>query len=137
MALDYLPKLPKDKSMGIGIVGAGQIVQSAHLPAYRLAGFNVVGIYNKPVDVARPVAEEFDIPKVFESLEELLNDPDVRVVDIALPVEFQSEVAVKAAQKGKHVLCQKPLGIDFSDAKKIADAADKYGVKIATNHQMR
>lgn len=44
--LDYKPKLPLDKSMGIGIVGADEIVQYCHLPAYKLASFRVVGIYD-------------------------------------------------------------------------------------------
>lgn len=137
LTLDYKPVLPSNKKMGIGIVGAGQIVQAAHLPAYQLAGFNVVGIYNLPPEIAVPVAKEFNIAKVYQTLDELLDDPEVQVVDIALPVEFQSEVVLKAAAKGKHVLCQKPMGMNYADAKKIADAAAEHDVKIAINHQMR
>jgi NADH/NAD ratio-sensing transcriptional regulator Rex len=61
MDIDYKPKLPKNKSSGIGIVGAGAIVQACHLPAYRMAGFNIIGIYDVERERAAALSKEFGI----------------------------------------------------------------------------
>jgi predicted dehydrogenase len=135
--LDYKPKLPKNKSIGIGIVGAGAIVQACHLPAYKMAGFNVVGIYDLEKKRAESVADEFGLKKVFASLEELLKHPEIEVVDIAIPAKFQPDVVEQVAAAGKHILCQKPLAESFEEAKRIVESVKKAGVKAAVNQQMR
>jgi predicted dehydrogenase len=135
--LDYKPKLPKNKSLGIGIVGAGEIVREAHLPAYQMAGFNVVGITNRTRATAEHTAQRYSIPKVYDSIEELIADPEVQIVDIALTAEMQPDVVRLAAAAGKHVLCQKPLGDSYTSAKSIVDMCEAAGVKGAINQQMR
>ncbi|MCM3715516.1 Gfo/Idh/MocA family oxidoreductase [Alkalihalobacillus oceani] len=135
--LDYKPKLPVDKSMGIGIVGAGEIVREAHLPAYKLAGFHVVGITNRTISRAEELAERFSIPKVYQSAEELIADPDITIIDIAVSAEKQVEIVEMATAAGKHVLCQKPLGSTYKDGVKIVELCKKAGVKGAINQQMR
>lgn len=135
--LDYKPKLPKDKSIGIAIIGAGEIVQSSHLPAYKIAEFNIVGIYDIDMRKAQTVAQSFDLKKCYQSLEELLEDDEVQVVDIAVPTKFQPEIVEKVVRTGKHVLCQKPLAETMEEAKKIHRVVQEAGVKGAVNQQMR
>jgi predicted dehydrogenase len=135
--LDYKPKLPINKSRGIAIIGAGGIVQACHLPAYQMAGFNVVGLFDIDQEKAHKVADEFGLECVFHSIDELLQHPGVEVVDIAIPAEIQPEIVEKVVAKGKHVLCQKPLGVSFAEAKRIVDAVENAGVKGAVNQQMR
>lgn len=135
--IDYKPKQPKDKSLGIGIIGAGEIVEEAHLPAYEMAGYKVVGIYNRSKERSERVAKRFNIPTIYDSIESLLADPNVQVVDIALPVEMQSDIVEKIVAAGKHFLCQKPLGTDLADAEKIANLSTAHNLKGAVNHQMR
>lgn len=135
--LDYKPKLPKNKSLGIGMVGAGEIVQEAHLPAYQMAGFRVVGITNRTVSKAEEAANKFGIPKVYDSIEKLIQDPEIDIIDIAVTADLQPEVVKLAAQAGKHVLCQKPLGDSYASAKSIVDMCDAAGIKGAINQQMR
>jgi predicted dehydrogenase len=137
LGLDYKPKLPKNKTRGIGIVGAGEIVSEAHLPAYEIAGFNVVGIYNRTKSKAEAVAERFRIPKIYDSIEELVSDPEVEIVDIALTPDLQPEIVRLAAAAGKHVLCQKPLAENYVDAKSIVEMCRQAGVIGAINQQMR
>src|SRR5271165_3364185 len=86
----------------IGIVGAGAIVKAAHLPAYQKAGFPVVAIFDIDHAKASDLANEFGIPRVCRSLEELLAGPFVQVVDIAVPPAWQPEIAAHAMQHGKH-----------------------------------
>lgn len=135
--LDYKPKLPQNKSKGIAIVGAGEIVREAHLPAYQLAGFRVVGIFDQVRSKADSLAQQFRIPKVYENMEELVRDSDVEIVDIAVSASAQPDIVEKIVRANKHVLCQKPLGESFESAKRVVhlcEAADVYG---AVNQQMR
>ncbi|MBI5928820.1 MAG: Gfo/Idh/MocA family oxidoreductase [Chloroflexi bacterium] len=135
--IDWRPKLPEKKDFGIGIVGCGGIVQYAHMPAYKKAGFNVVACYDINPEAAQALAKQWDIPTVYTSLDELLADPKVEIVDIAVQPWHQLGIVEKVAAAKKHMLCQKPLSDEFSNAVKTVELAKKAGVKQAINHQMR
>ena len=135
--IGWAPDLPSNRAMGIGIVGAGAIVNVGHLPAYRKAGFNVVGITDKNPEAARETAAKFDVPRVYEGIDDLLDDPAIEIVDIAVPATFQPDIAVKAARSGRHLLCQKPLAEELPDARRIVAASRDAGVQLAVNQQMR
>jgi predicted dehydrogenase len=130
-------KLGHKTDYGIGSVGCGGIVQYAHMPAYRKAGFNTVAVYDINRDTAEKVAAEFGIPKVYGSLDELLADPEVEIVDIAVPPWEQLKIVERVAAAGKHMLCQKPLADTFANALRVVQLAEQAGVKQAVNQQMR
>lgn len=134
--VNYKPRLATVKH-GIAVIGAGAITNAAHLPAYRKAGFRVVGIYDINTQSARATADKFSIPTVYESLEQLLADPEVTVVDIAVPPWFQYEIVQKVVEAGKHLLCQKPLSETYAESVRIVELAEAHGVKLAANLQMR
>ena len=136
-SLDYQPKMPVSLNHGIGIVGAGGIVNYAHLPAYKKAGFKVIGILDKNKEQAARTAREHAVPKVYSSLEELLRDPQIGIVDIAVYPNQQIEIVQQAASAGKHMLCQKPFADDYARALRSVEIANDAGVKIAVNQQMR
>src|SRR6478672_6788220 len=105
--LNYLPRMPKEKSVGIGCVGAGFIMADCHLVAYRQAGFRPVAIASRTPDRARQVAERHSIDRVYEHYEELLDDPRVEVVDVAVPPDVQIDVVraiVSHSRKPRGVL---------------------------------
>lgn len=135
--LAYKPQLPTNKEMGIGIIGAGEIVEACHLPAYEMAGLRVVGIFDLNKERAEHLAAKFGIPKVYRNLDELLADPEVKFADLAVPAKVQPSIAEHAAAAGKHILCQKPLAESYPEAVRIRDVCEKYGVKGAVNQQMR
>jgi predicted dehydrogenase len=135
--IDYKPHPGKKTDYGIAFCGTGGIVQYAHIPAYKKAGFNLVGCYDINPETARKVAEQHAIPKVYASLDELLADPAIEIVDIAVPPWEQLKVVEKIVAGKKHMLCQKPLADSFADASKIVELGKKAGVKQAINHQMR
>ncbi|MCS7459804.1 Gfo/Idh/MocA family oxidoreductase [Paenibacillus doosanensis] len=137
LQVDYRPKLPIDRSRPIGIVGAGEIVAQAHLPAYRMAGFQVAGIYDMNQAKAEELANRYPGMKVFATLEAMLADPQIQIVDIAVPAKHQPDIALKAASYGKHLLCQKPLAETFGQARALVDACAAAGIKAAVNQQMR
>jgi predicted dehydrogenase len=137
LQLDKGPKLPQSLDHGIGIVGAGAIVNAGHLPAYRKAGFNVVAIADTNLERAQKTAREWDIPAAYGSVDELLADPKVEVVDIAVTPNAQFEIASKVFEAGRHALCQKPLAETLEPAIELVQRAERAGVKMAVNQQMR
>lgn len=133
---DYQPK-PGARRYGTAIVGAGDIVRSAHLPAYRKAGFPVTGLYDIDRERAEEAAERFGVARVYDSLEQLLADPEAHIVDIAVPASAQKRIAEAAIRSGKHLLCQKPLAPAYADAADIVEQAERAGLRLAVNQQMR
>lgn len=133
---DAIP-LPPKSDYGIGIIGCGGIVNYAHLPAYKANGLRVLACYDKNREAAEKTAREHGIPRVAGSVEELLADPAIEIVDIAITPEAQAEVALQAIAAGKHLLCQKPLSTDYARAVTVVDAANAAGVTLAVNQQMR
>lgn len=136
-SIDWRPKLGKKTDYGIGFVGCGGIVQYAHIPAYQKAGFRMVAAYDIKRESAEKVAELTGTARVYDSLDELLADPAVDIVDIAVMPWAQLDVVRQVAAAGKHMLCQKPLSDDFGQATQIVELARQAGVKQAVNHQMR
>ena len=121
----------------IAIVGAGEIVNLAHLPAYRAHGLNIVGITDVDLAKAQQVAERHGIPKVYQSQDEIARDPGVAVVDIAIFPWLQHQVAVPLLDAGKHLLCQKPLSYDLAEATRLVEHAEQKKRLLAVNQQLR
>lgn len=122
--------------LGVGIVGAGAIVDNAHLPAYLGAGLRIHGLFDLDAERAQTVAARHGVP-VADSLDALLADPQVQVVDIAVVAEAQGEIARAAIAAGKHVMCQKPLAPTLEDAADLIARARDAGVQVAVNQQLR
>jgi predicted dehydrogenase len=97
----------------------------------------VVGICSRSAENAKAVAAELKIPKAYGSYEELLCDPEIEAVYNPLPNHLHAEWTIRAAEKGKHVLCEKPIGLNVAEARKIREARDKYGVKIGEAFMVR
>jgi predicted dehydrogenase len=125
------------RDLGIGIIGCGGIVTGAHLPAYQAAGLEVVAVFDIDTDKARSVAREFGIPTVAGSADELARRGDVDIVDIAVLPWAQPEIVPVVAAAGKHMLCQKPLAMDYATGVEEVETAERAGVLLAVNHQMR
>ena len=116
----HLPLWPAHRDVGIGVVGAGFIVRDCHLVAYAQAGFPVVGITSRTHDRAREVADARGIPRVFPSLEAMLEEPAVEIVDIAVPPAEQPAVIRRVLAGGgkvRGILAQKPLALALSEAR--------------------
>jgi predicted dehydrogenase len=122
---------------GIGIIGCGGIVSGAHLPAYRAAGLRVVAVHDVDRSKAEEVAARFGIATVADSSEALIATEGVDIVDIAVPPWVQPSIVPIAAEAGKHMLCQKPLALDYATALAEVETAEAAGVLLAVNQQMR
>jgi predicted dehydrogenase len=135
--LDVGARLPRRMDRGIGIVGAGAIVVAGHLPAYRRAGFNVVAIADIDHRAAQRVASEWGIPRAYASADALLEDRAVEIVDIAVTPSAQPPIAAATIASGRDVLCQKPLALDIETATTLVRDAERAGLRLAVNQQMR
>jgi predicted dehydrogenase len=133
---DAIP-LPPKTDYGIGIIGCGGIVNYAHLPAYRQAGFRVLTCYDRDAAAAARTAREHGIPRLATCVDDLLSDPEIAIVDIAVTPWDQVEIAERAVAARKHLLCQKPLADRYADAVRLVELAGGHGVKLAVNQQMR
>jgi len=129
--------MPRNLNHGIAIIGAGGIINYAHLPAYKKAGFRVVGITDRNRETAEKTAKQHAIPKVYASIEELLADKDVEIVDVAVYPAAQLEIVEKVTAAKRHLLCQKPFADEHAKAIRSVELAEAAKVKIAVNQQMR
>lgn len=140
--LDLDPRLPQPlrTDFGIGAVGAGFIMRDVHLKAYADAGFNVVAITSRTPEIAQEVADLHGIPRVHERLEDLLEDPAVEILDIAVPPDRQLEIIRTAVNRGKHlkgILAQKPLAVTYAEAAEAVRLCEKRGLPLGVNQNMR
>lgn len=131
--------LPQRKDFRIGIIGSGFIVNDCHLVSYRKEGLNPVAIASRNHQSAQSVAARHGIPKVYSNVDELLDDPSIEVLDIAVPPDGQSEIIFKAcaARKVRGILAQKPLGVNFTEARNIVRACENAGIVLAVNQNGR
>ena len=88
----------------------------------------LAAVASRTPERARDFAAKYDIPKAYGSYEDLLADPDVDAVYIATPHAQHAEWTVRAAEAGKHVLCEKPLTLTAADAEKVIDVARRNDV---------
>ena len=134
--IKYKPELPETRQPII-IIGAGGIVADAHLPAYKIAGFEVYGIVNRTKERAQKLADAFGIPYVFNTVAEAVaNAPENAVYDLTtMPAQYID--ALNQLPDGSAVLIQKPMGDDFNQAKEILALCKSKNLKAAINFQLR
>ena len=119
----------------IVIVGAGGIVNDAHLPAYRASGFPVAGLFDVDPLRAQATARTHGVERVFPSLEDALAVRDA-IFDLAVPPQAVLAI-VERLPRGAAVLIQKPLGRDLPEATAIRAACRRRGLAAAVNFQLR
>src|SRR6266581_1814340 len=139
MELNIYSPLPRRKDFRIGILGSGFIVNECHLTAYRKAGFNPVAIASRDRSHAAQVAQRHGIPKVYDTCDQLLADPNIEVLDVAVPPIHQLALikAACARKTAKGILAQKPLGMNYAEALEAVMACEAAGITLAVNQNMR
>ncbi|TPI85216.1 Gfo/Idh/MocA family oxidoreductase [Mesorhizobium sp. B2-8-9] len=123
----------------IGCIGAGMIMAECHLAAYHEAGFPVVAIASRTKANAQKVADRWNIATVHETPEQLIEDSQVEIVDLAFPPD-QQPALIRHALKQPHIkaiLAQKPLALSVEEAVKLRDEAAASGKILSVNQNMR
>jgi predicted dehydrogenase len=136
MRFDLVQAWPAPSApLPIVIIGAGGIVENAHLPAYRKLGFTVRGLYDRDPAQSRARAERFAIETVYGSLAEAAAEPGV-IFDIAVPARAVLSV-LAALPEGSSVLIQKPMGETLDEARRIRELCEQRRIVAAVNFQLR
>lgn len=117
-----------DKQLKIGLIGAGNIANHAHLPGYdRMDNVQVVAICDIKPEKAQAAAQAHNIAHVFTDYRDLLALPGLDAVDICTPNYLHSVIAVDALKRGLHVFCEKPDAVSVAEAEKMKAAAEESG----------
>ncbi|WP_337099325.1 Gfo/Idh/MocA family protein [Paenibacillus sp. YIM B09110] len=120
------------KKLKWGILGCAGIAKRAVIPGLQLSGLNeAAAIASRDLDNAKRTAEELNIPAAYGSYEELLADDSLDVIYIPLPNHLHREWTIRAAEAGKHILCEKPLALNEKEAAEMAEACAKAGVLLS------
>ncbi len=135
--LNYAPSMPTDRSIGIGLIGAGGI-SFAHLDAYRKFELNVVAICDRHLDRAQ-VRRDAYFPNALatDKVEDLIGRPEVRVLDITVHPEDRISLMRRALAAGQHVLSQKPFVRDLEVGRSLVALARERGLQLAVNQNGR
>ena len=132
-SLSYQPVLPERRDWRIGCIGSGFIMADCHLVAYRQAGFNPVAIASRHRENAARVGERHGIARVHDSVDALLADGSVEVLDVAVPPDMQRDLIERALRHRqiRGILAQKPLGVSYREAAEIVRRCEDAGVTLA------
>jgi xylose dehydrogenase (NAD/NADP) len=114
-----------------GVLSTAQIAVNRHVPSARAASNSeIVAISSRDQTKAEQSAAELGIGKAYGSYQALLDDPDIDAVINPLPNGMHCEWTIKAAQAGKHILCEKPLAVTVAECRQMIDAAKANGVLL-------
>ena len=129
--------MSSEKTIGIGIVGAG-FARTTQIPGFRnCKGARVVAITSRHRERAESVAKEFDIPHVANDWQELVDRDEVDLVSVVTPPATHMEITLAALEHGKAVLCEKPMAMNAGEAKRMTESALEAGVLALIDHELR
>ena len=117
--------------MKFGIIGAGGIAKNMAGTVSRMKNVDCTAIAARDIERARAYAEKYGFRKAYGSYEDLLADPEVELVYIALPHSFHCEWTVKALRAGKHVLCEKAFAASEAQAREMIALAEEKKLLLA------
>jgi predicted dehydrogenase len=114
------------KVVRVAVIGVGAAAQVNHIPALKKSeGVELVALCDRDEEKASRVAQRYGVPRVVESIDELLRDDELDALIIATPNYLHAPMAIAALQAGKHVLVERPLARNAAEAEKMAQAAKK------------
>jgi len=128
------------RQIGYAVVGLGHIAQNAVLPAFRHAKENsrLMALVSGDAEKRRELLKKYRKTSAYsyDEYEDCLRSPDVEAVYIALPNHLHCDYAVRAAQAGKHILCEKPMAVTVADCQKMIDAANSNNVRLMIAYRL-
>jgi predicted dehydrogenase len=129
-----------NKRIKVAVIGAGNVAQIAHLPAYKShPDVELTALVEEDLTKGRRVAQQFGVKKVYEDFTRMLNKEEIDAVDICTPNYLHAPMAITALRSGHHVLCEKPIARNAAEAKKMVDTAKKSKkiLMVAMNNRFR
>ena len=124
--------------LNIGVLGCGPIAQAGHFESVTKGkNTNLYAICDVASDLVERFAVTYDAENCFESYEQMLADPNLDAVIIATADAFHVPAALQALAAGKHVLCEKPLGVTLEEVEALGSAVAESGLKLQVGHMKR
>lgn len=121
-----------------GVIGAGGIAQRRTIPGMMKCEYaELVAVMEVNMELAEKCRAMWNCPKAYDSVEELLADPQIDAIYIASPVFLHAQQAIQAANAGKHILLEKPLAMSADDGQIVVDHCRRRGVLLAAGLMMR
>lgn len=127
-----------NKKIRWGVLGAANIAVKKVIPAMQNGKFcEITAIASRDLGKAKQAANSLNISKFYDSYEALLKDSEIDAIYIPLPNHLHVEWSEKAAHAGKHILCEKPIGLDAAEVRRLIEIRNRTGVKIQEAFMVR
>jgi predicted dehydrogenase len=124
-----------DKSFNVAIIGAGKMGRS-HARTWVQAGHIVRSITDLNEAAARQLASVHNVNKLLTDYKAAIEDKEIDIVSVCVPAGMHAEIAIFAAQQGKHIMCEKPVALTLEAAHAMEDAVSRAGVRCALGFQL-
>ena len=125
-------------AIGWGVIGTGNHVNRFMGPAIgKAANTKFVAVCSRSLERAQEFAAKHGVERAYDSLEKMLEDPEVDVVYVATPNNVHLRDTVQAAEAGKHVLCEKPMALTEAECERMIETCNKNKVKLGVDFQNR
>jgi predicted dehydrogenase len=126
------------KKVRWGVLGVANIAVKKVIPAMQFGELSeVTAIASRDAEKARKASETLRIAKSYGSYEALLSDPEIDAIYNPLPNHLHVPWSIRAAEAGKHVLCEKPIALSVDETRQLIEARDRTGVKIGEAFMVR
>ncbi|GAA6025563.1 hypothetical protein JCM8202_001243 [Rhodotorula sphaerocarpa] len=127
------------KVLQVGVVGCGEVAQTTHLPTLQLlsAWFRVAAVCDLSPTLVDHCARKFSVERTYSDYRQLCADPAIDVVLVLAADEYHAEIAIAAADAGKHVLVEKPMCLTREEAKAVAEAGERNKVVVFVGYMRR
>lgn len=128
----------EDRQLRIGVLGCGPISQFAHFESVQKArNAELFAVCDVDENLARHFGQFYDARKIYLDYDEMLADPDIEAVIIGTSDAFHVPASIKALQAGKHVLCEKPVGVSVDEVEHLAQEVKRSGKVLQIGHMLR
>ncbi len=121
-----------------GVLGCASFARRRTIPALLAApSAELAGVASRSPEKAEAFRAEFKLPRAYGDYEEMLDDPEIQAIYNPLPNGLHGQWMIRAADKGKHTLCEKPFAADAAEARQVAEVARRTGVKVMEGFMWR
>lgn len=130
----------KEDKLGVALVGLGGYSRGKLAPAFEHTQYcRLAGIVTGSPEKAKEWGDKYDIPEAniynYDNFDRIAENPDIDIVYVVLPNSMHGDYVIRAAQAGKHVICEKPFDISVKKAAAAVDACKKAGVKLQIGYR--
>ena len=127
-----------NNKLKIGVIGCGTVANIGHLPIYHKSPLTeIVAVADPLKSHIDHVQKRYNVQKVYQNPDDLLDDPNIDAVSICSPHWAHTEQVIRAANNGKHILCEKPIGLNLEEVNKMIKAVEKNNIIFQTATQKR